>query len=70
MQQRQIPNHEARRIDRARFQILRGRAGIADVRIREGDDLPAVRRIGEDLLVPGHRRIENHFTRRVAFCAY
>ena len=70
MQQGQIANHEAGGVDRARFQILRGRAGVADVRICESDNLPTVRGIRQDLLVPGHRRIKNYFTSRVAFCAY
>ena len=70
MQQRQVANHEAGGIHRAGFEVLGRRAGVADMRIGQGDDLSAVRRIGEDLLVPGHRRIENYFTCRVAFCAY
>ena len=69
VQQGQIADHEARRVDRARFEILGRGAGVADVRIGQRDDLPAVRGIREDLLVAGHRRIENYFTRRVASCA-
>ena len=70
MQQRQVANHEPRGISRAGLEIFRRRAGVADMRIGQGNDLSAVRGIGEDLLVPGHRRIENYFTCRVAFCAY
>ncbi len=51
MQQRQIANDQSRGVDRARFEILRGRAGVADMRIGQSDDLPAVRGIGEDLLI-------------------
>ena len=36
---------------------------IADMRVGQRDDLAAVRRIGEDLLVPGHRRIEDDLAR-------
>jgi hypothetical protein len=70
MQQRQVADDESRRVYRARLEILGRGAGVADVRIGEGDDLPAVGGIGEDLLIARHRRIENYFTCRVAFCAY
>ena len=32
---------------------------VADVRIREGDDLPRVGRVGDDLLVAGQHRVEH-----------
>jgi hypothetical protein len=35
------------------------------VRESEGDDLASVERIGEDLLVSGHRGIETHLTQRL-----
>ena len=34
-------------------------AVVADVRIRERDDLARVRRVGDDLLVARHRRVEH-----------
>ena len=40
--------------------------GVADVRISERDDLPELRRIGEDFLVPGHRRVEHDFADRMS----
>ncbi len=46
---------------KVRFRILGIHAHVADVRIRERDDLAGVRRIGEDLLVAGHRGVEHHF---------
>src|SRR3546814_8573277 len=52
--------------DQARGPGLRGlvvqwsAAGIAHVRIGQRDDLPRVRRIGEDLLVTGHGGVEHH----------
>ena len=33
-------------------------ADIADMREGEGDDLPGIRRVGQDLLIAGHRGIE------------
>jgi hypothetical protein len=50
------------------FIILVG-SGIADVGIGERDDLAAVRRVGEDFLITGHRGIENHFAGRLAIGA-
>ena len=44
-------------------------ADVADVREREGDDLPGVGGIGEDLLVAGHRGVEADFADGVAFRA-
>ena len=41
-------------------------ADIADVREREGDDLSRIGRVGEDLLVAGHRGVEAHLADRVA----
>ena len=37
------------------------------MRVGQRDDLAAVRRIGEDLLIAGHRRIEHHLTRLLPF---
>jgi len=34
---------------------------VADVWIREGHDLSAVTRVGEDFLVAGERGVEHHF---------
>ena len=42
---------------------------IADVREREGDDLPGIRGIGEDLLVARHRGVEAHLAGRLADAA-
>src|SRR5664279_1507187 len=44
-------------------------ADIADMREGEGDDLPGVRRIGEDLLIAGHGGIEADLADRVAYGA-
>jgi hypothetical protein len=49
-------------MDPGRLHVLSVGTGIADMRVREGNDLPTVRRIREDLLVAGHCGIENDFT--------
>src|SRR3546814_3582703 len=60
------------RSDQARGPGLRGlvvqwsAAGIAHVRIGQRDDLPRIRRIGEDLLVAGHGGVEHHLADRQA----
>ena len=41
-------------------------ADIADMREGEGDDLPGIGRIGEDLLVAGHRGVEADLADRLA----
>ena len=38
-------------------------ADVADLRAGHGDDLAAVRGVGEDLLVPGHARVEHDLAR-------
>ena len=57
---RQVANDEARP-RRSRFDSTSSRvdADVADVRIGQRDDLPCVRRIGQDLLVAGHRGVEH-----------
>ena len=49
---------------RPRLDVLGVDAGVADVRIRQRDDLPGVRRVGQDFLVAGHRGVEHHFAGR------
>src|SRR5262249_22220104 len=41
-----------------RLDVLGIGADIADMREGEGDDLPGIGRIGQDLLIAGHRRVE------------
>jgi hypothetical protein len=60
-QQRQVLDDEASGMDLVGFDVLRIDAIVADVRIREGHDLLAVARVGEDFLVAGHRGVEHHF---------
>ena len=49
--------------------IFAVRAGIADVWVGQCDDLAAVRRVGQDFLIPGHRRIEHDLADGLAFGA-
>jgi len=43
------------------FDVVLVGADIADMRESEGDDLPGIGGIGEDLLVAGHRGVEADF---------
>ena len=62
--------HDAARARRGRevdgFDVLLVGADIADVREGEGDDLSGVGRIGQDLLVTGHRGVETDLAHGVA----
>src|SRR5712691_7250761 len=49
-----------------RLDVLLVDAVVADERVRHRDDLPSVRRIGEDLLVAGHRGVEDDLAGRLA----
>ena len=69
-EQRQIADHQTRRPDAIRFDVLGVGAGVADVRIRQRDDLPGVGRIGENFLIAGHRGVEHHFTNGLPVDAY
>ena len=50
---------------RADFLVVRIRAVVADLRIRENDDLAGVGRIGEDLLVAGDGGVEDNFAQAI-----
>ena len=62
--QRQVADHQAGGVDPRRLLVLGVHAGVADVRVGQRDDLPAVGGIGEDLLVAGHGGVEHHLARR------
>ncbi len=66
-EQRQVADHESRGVHRGRFGVLGIAAGVADVRIGQGDDLSCVGRIGQDFLVAGHRRVEHDFADSPSF---
>ena len=60
--QRKILDHQAGGKDLAPFDILLVDPDVADVRIRQCDDLLAVARVGKDFLVAGERSVEHHLT--------
>ena len=65
----QVTDHQARRRHHGGLLVLGGRAGVSDVRIGQRNDLTGVRRIGEDLLIACHGRIEDNFAGRITFCS-
>jgi hypothetical protein len=62
----QVLDDQARGMDLVGFDVFPVDAVVADVRIRQGDDLLAVARVGEDFLVTGHGGVEHHLTGRGA----
>ena len=60
------PQHATARRRCQRLDILGIRTDIADVGKGKGDDLTGERRIGHDLLIAGHRRIEADLANRLA----
>ena len=69
-EQRQVTNNQAGAVDLARLFVFAIGTGITDVGIGEGDDLTCVGGIGENLLIAGHRSVENHFTDGLPVTAY
>jgi hypothetical protein len=65
----QITNDQAGGMDFRGFNVLGIHTDIADVRIRQRDDLLGVARIGQDFLITGDRGVEHHFADRVTGCA-
>ncbi len=57
---RQVLDDQAGGMDLLGLDVFLVDAVAADVRIRQRDDLPAVARVGEDLLVAGQRGVEHH----------
>ena len=55
-----LPDDEPGGPHAARLHVLEVDARVADLRIGQGNDLPGIGGIGKNLLVTGHRRIENH----------
>src|SRR5438105_4465374 len=58
-----LANHKALDPRPPRFDILFVDAVVADERIGHRDDLAGVARIGEDLLIAGHRRVKDHLAK-------
>jgi hypothetical protein len=63
----QVANDETGRVDFRRLEIVGVRADVTDVRIRQRDDLPEVRRVRQDLLIARHGGVENDLAERAAF---
>jgi len=59
--QRQVLDDQAGGLHTVRFGILAAGAIVADVRVRQGDDLLAITGVGQDFLVAGHRGVEDNF---------
>jgi hypothetical protein len=57
-------DHRAR-VDAVRLHVLGRHAVVPDQRVREDDDLAGVARVGDGLLVAGHRGVEDDLTERV-----
>ena len=53
-------------MDARRLHVFVIDASVADVRVRQRDDLLAVARVGQDLLVTRDRGVENHLSDRLA----
>jgi hypothetical protein len=64
--QRNVLDDQAGGMDLGGLDILVIDAHVADVRIRQRDDLPAIAGVGEDFLVAGERGVEHHLAHRVA----
>ncbi|MNY06805.1 hypothetical protein D3C86_1395780 [compost metagenome] len=60
-QNRQILDDQAGGMDFRGFDVLTIHPDIADMRIRQRDDLPGIARVGEDFLVTGDSGVEHHF---------
>src|SRR5262249_8566683 len=56
-----LAHHQRLGKEPARLEEVGAHAVVADQGISEGDDLPGVRGIAQDLLIPGHRRVEDDF---------
>ena len=55
----EVAHHDPAAVRPQRLVVGRVGAVVADVRAREGDDLPRVRGVGDDLLVAAHGRVED-----------
>jgi hypothetical protein len=58
---RKLAHDQAGDVGLARLDVERVDPGVADERIGHRHDLPLVRGIGQDFLVPGHRGVEADF---------
>lgn len=61
VQERQVADNQAGGIHAAAFCVFVVGAGVADVRVGEGNDLFAVGGVGENFLIAGHGSVEHDF---------
>ena len=57
---RQLTDDKPAGVRLVRLHVLLVDAVVADERIGHGDDLPLVRRVGQDFLIPRHRSVETN----------
>ena len=57
---RQIADHKSRKKKAPGLDVLGVDSVVADFGSGEGDELPGVRRVGQDLLIPAHAGVEHH----------
>ena len=57
-----LPDREAGHLDTPRLKVPLVNTVVADERVRGENDLAGIRRVGEHLLVTGHRRVEDDLT--------
>ena len=62
----QLADNESGKRDSGAFDVFEIDAVIADQRVGHRDDLPAIRRIGENFLVAGHARVEHDLAKNFA----
>ena len=61
-----VPHNQTRGMNLGGLHVIAVRAGVADMGVCQGDDLPAIRWVGQDFLIARHRRIENNFADSLA----
>ena len=66
---RHVAHDQTGRVNADRILRRRVAAGVADVRMRERDDLPRVGRIGQDFLIAGDGRVEHRLANGFALRA-
>ena len=64
-----LANDEPGQVRLVAFDVLGVDAVVADLRIGHRDNLATIARIGKDLLISGHRRVEADFTVNFAICS-
>src|SRR5690606_24986694 len=68
-EQGQIPDDQAGGLYAVGFYVFFVNTGVANVRIRQGNDLAGVGRIGQDFLVASHGSVEHYLAAGFSVCA-